>query len=169
MAYPGRHVERAAAPQFDFDLRIARGAHCRCEHLRLGIDACHPHVGPRVRGRALLARADVEEGALRHRHEPAPVGDPEASACTWDEAVGVGDPGYARLGYLLMVGEAEADACRRDRITITTFMIATDSYLVDFVDKLTKINRGRAYYASPYNLAEFLFTDYIRNRKKFLH
>ena len=56
-----------------------------------------------------------------------------------------------------------------DGITITTFMIATDSYLVDFVDKLTKINRGRAYYASPYNLAEFLFTDYIRNRKKFLH
>ncbi len=63
----------------------------------------------------------------------------------------------------------EADACRRDQITITTFMIATDAYLVDFVDKLTKINRGRAYYASPYNLAEFLFTDYIRNRKKFLH
>jgi Ca-activated chloride channel homolog len=63
----------------------------------------------------------------------------------------------------------EADACRRDGITITTFMIATDAYLVDFVDKLTKINRGRAYYASPYNLAEFLFTDYIRNRKKFFH
>ena len=63
----------------------------------------------------------------------------------------------------------EADACRRDGITITTFMIATDSYLVAFVDKLTKINRGRAYYASPYNLAEFLFTDYIRNRKKFVH
>jgi sarcosine oxidase subunit beta len=33
---------------------------------------------------------------------------------TWDEAVGVGDPGYTRLGYLLMVGEAEADACRRN-------------------------------------------------------
>src|SRR6202158_5014938 len=63
----------------------------------------------------------------------------------------------------------EADACRRDGITITTFMIATDTYLVEFVDKLTRINRGRAYYASPYNLAEFLFTDYIRNRKKFLH
>jgi len=63
----------------------------------------------------------------------------------------------------------EADACRRDGITITTFMIATDSYLVEFVEQLTKINRGRAYYASPYNLAEFLFTDYIRNRKRFLH
>jgi len=63
----------------------------------------------------------------------------------------------------------EADACRRDGITITTFMIATDAYLVEFVEKLTKINRGRAYYASPYNLAEFLFSDYIKNRKKFLH
>ena len=63
----------------------------------------------------------------------------------------------------------EADACRRDGITITTFMIATDSYLVQFVEKLTMVNRGRAYYASPYNLAEFLFTDYIRNRKRFLH
>lgn len=63
----------------------------------------------------------------------------------------------------------EADACRRDGITITTFMIATDSYLVEFVEQLTRVNRGRAYYASPYNLAEFLFTDYIRNRKRFLH
>jgi Ca-activated chloride channel family protein len=63
----------------------------------------------------------------------------------------------------------EADACRRDGITITTFMIATDEYLVSFVEQLTKVNRGRAYYASPYNLAEFLFTDYIRNRKRFLH
>jgi hypothetical protein len=45
----------------------------------------------------------------------------------------------------------EADACRRDGITITTFMITTDTYLVEFVEKLKKINRGRAYYASPYN------------------
>jgi Ca-activated chloride channel homolog len=63
----------------------------------------------------------------------------------------------------------EADACRRDGVTITTFMIATDSQLVQFVDQLTRVNRGRAYYASPYNLAEFLFTDYIKNRRKFLH
>ena len=63
----------------------------------------------------------------------------------------------------------EADACRRDGIPITTFMLATDPLLVEFVEKLTKINRGRAYYASPYNLGEFIFADYIRNRKKFLH
>ncbi len=60
----------------------------------------------------------------------------------------------------------EADLCRRQQIVITTFMIATDSMLVQFVEKLTQINRGRAYYASPYNLGEFILADYIRNRRK---
>lgn len=60
----------------------------------------------------------------------------------------------------------EADLCRRQRIVITTFMIATDPWLQDFVDRLTKVNRGRAYFASPDNLGEFLLTDYIRNRRK---
>ncbi len=60
----------------------------------------------------------------------------------------------------------EADLCRRQGIVITTFMIATDPTLVDFVDKLTQINRGRAYYASPYDLGEFILADYIRNRRR---
>jgi uncharacterized protein with von Willebrand factor type A (vWA) domain len=60
----------------------------------------------------------------------------------------------------------EAEKCRRDGIQLTTFMIATDPQLVDFVDTLTKVARGRAYYASPTDLATFVFRDYIRNRKK---
>jgi len=60
----------------------------------------------------------------------------------------------------------EAEQCRRQRIVITTFMIATDPVLVEFVEKLTQINRGRAYYASPYNLGEFILADYIKNRRK---
>lgn len=60
----------------------------------------------------------------------------------------------------------EAERCRRDGIQLTTFMIATDPALVDFVDTLTKVARGRAYYASPNDLATFIFRDYIRNRRK---
>ena len=60
----------------------------------------------------------------------------------------------------------EADLCRRQKIVITTFMIATDAWLQEFVDQLTKVNRGRAYFASPDNLGEFLLTDYIRHRRK---
>ena len=60
----------------------------------------------------------------------------------------------------------EADTCRRQRVVITTFMIATDPLLTEFVEKMTKINRGRAYFASPYNLGEFILSDYIRNRRE---
>ena len=60
----------------------------------------------------------------------------------------------------------EAVACRRERIPITTFMVARDPYLINFVEELTKANQGRAYYSSLNNLGEFVFVDYIRNRKK---
>jgi len=60
----------------------------------------------------------------------------------------------------------EAVACRREKIPITTFMVARDPYLINFVEELTKANHGRAYYSSLNNLGEFMFVDYIRNRKK---
>jgi uncharacterized protein with von Willebrand factor type A (vWA) domain len=60
----------------------------------------------------------------------------------------------------------EAERCRRDGVQLTTFMVATDPSLVDFVETMTKVARGRAYYASPTDLGTFIFRDYIRNRKK---
>ncbi len=60
----------------------------------------------------------------------------------------------------------EAVACRREKIPISTFMVARDPYLINFVEELTKANQGRAYYSSLSNLGEFVFVDYIRNRKK---
>ena len=60
----------------------------------------------------------------------------------------------------------EAVACRREHIPITTFMVARDPYLVNFVEELTRANQGRAYYSGLSNLGEFVFVDYIRNRRK---
>ena len=60
----------------------------------------------------------------------------------------------------------EAERCRREGIQLTTFMLATDPGLVDFVDTLTRVARGRAYYASSGDLASFVFRDYLRNRRK---
>lgn len=60
----------------------------------------------------------------------------------------------------------EAVICRREGVTITTFMIARDPYLQNFVRELTEANGGRAYFASPDRLGEYLFVDYIRNRRK---
>lgn len=60
----------------------------------------------------------------------------------------------------------EAVQCRREKVTISTFMIAQDPYLINFVEELTKANKGRAYYSSLGNLGQFIFVDYIKNRRK---
>jgi uncharacterized protein with von Willebrand factor type A (vWA) domain len=60
----------------------------------------------------------------------------------------------------------EANLCRRNKIVVTTFMVAQDPLLVDFVDQFTKINQGRAYYTSPQTLGEYIFVDYLKNRRK---
>ncbi len=56
--------------------------------------------------------------------------------------------------------------CRRLKIPVTTFMIARDQYLKEFVQEFTKINNGKAYYSSLKGLGEFIFEDYASNRKK---
>jgi uncharacterized protein with von Willebrand factor type A (vWA) domain len=60
----------------------------------------------------------------------------------------------------------EAVVCRREQIDITTFMIARDPYLQNFVRELTEANKGRAYYSSLNKLGGYIFEDYIRNRRK---
>ncbi|WP_028978929.1 vWA domain-containing protein [Sporocytophaga myxococcoides] len=59
-----------------------------------------------------------------------------------------------------------AGQCRRLNIPITTFMIAKDPYLQQFVQEFTKTNNGRAFYSSLTGLGEYIFEDFIRNRKK---
>ncbi len=59
-----------------------------------------------------------------------------------------------------------AAQCRRNNIPITTFMIAQDPYLQQFVQEFTEINKGKAYYTSLDGLGDFLFEDYERNRKR---
>ena len=61
----------------------------------------------------------------------------------------------------------EAVACRKDKIRITTFMIAQDHYLVNFIEEFTKANNGKAYYSDLDNLGQNIFVDYLKNRKRF--
>ncbi len=61
---------------------------------------------------------------------------------------------------------ALAVKCRKLQIPITTFMIARDPYLVQFVDQFTKTNNGKAFYSSLQGLGEFIFMDYKNNKKK---
>ena len=59
-----------------------------------------------------------------------------------------------------------AAECRRYGIPITTFMIASDPLLVQFVEDLTEINHGRAFFASLGDLEGMVFKDYMQNRQR---
>lgn len=59
----------------------------------------------------------------------------------------------------------EAVALRRERVPITTFMIASDPYLQRFVHRLTELNRGKAYFAESGNLGQYVLVDFVRNRR----
>jgi Ca-activated chloride channel homolog len=61
-----------------------------------------------------------------------------------------------------------AAQCRKLKIPITTFMIASDPYLKEFVQEFTKVNHGNAYYSSLQGLGHLIFEDYRKNRKKTL-
>ncbi len=60
----------------------------------------------------------------------------------------------------------EVRRCTQEDILINTFMLENNYQLVNFIDRMTRINRGRAFYTSAANLGEFVLVDYLTNRRK---
>lgn len=60
----------------------------------------------------------------------------------------------------------EVERATQRRITINTFMLDDSPSLRAFVDKMTQINRGRAFYTRPDNLGEYLLVDYVARKRK---
>ena len=59
----------------------------------------------------------------------------------------------------------EVQACRKAGIMINTFMLASDYYLVEFVKEMTAMTNGKAYFANPSNLSQFVLIDFLRRKK----
>ncbi len=60
----------------------------------------------------------------------------------------------------------EVKRCTQEDILINTFMLENSYQLVNFVDRMTRINRGRAFYSSAENLGKYVLVDYVTNRRK---
>jgi uncharacterized protein with von Willebrand factor type A (vWA) domain len=56
--------------------------------------------------------------------------------------------------------------CSKRGITINTFMLDQSHYLKEFVESLTRINGGRAFYTTPEQLGEYILADYVTHRRK---
>ena len=63
----------------------------------------------------------------------------------------------------------EVGRCRKQGILINTFMLAQDYALVQFVQKVTEICRGKAYFTTPYNLGEYILMDYMNRKSRVVH
>lgn len=51
-------------------------------------------------------------------------------------------------------------------ITINTFMLERSAYLMEFVDEMTRINKGRVFYTTSEHLGEYILVDYLTSRRK---
>ena len=63
----------------------------------------------------------------------------------------------------------EVSKCKRAGILINTFMLASDYGLVQFVQKVTEMCRGKAYFTTPYTLGQYLLMDYMSRKTKTVH
>jgi uncharacterized protein with von Willebrand factor type A (vWA) domain len=59
----------------------------------------------------------------------------------------------------------EVNRCTRDGITINTFMLDATGYLTRFIEQLTQLNRGRAFFTTPETLGDYVLVDFLQHRR----
>lgn len=71
----------------------------------------------------------------------------------------------------LVVSETleEVARCKRSNVMINTFMLASDLGLMQFVQTITKMCRGKAYFTTPDHLGEYLLMDYMQRKMRTIH
>jgi uncharacterized protein with von Willebrand factor type A (vWA) domain len=78
---------------------------------------------------------------------------------------GVADFNYPPTERTFQETLKEVERCTRERITINTFMLEQNSWLMGFVEKMAKINRGRAFFSAADKLGEYVVVDFVRSRR----
>ena len=63
----------------------------------------------------------------------------------------------------------EVNRCKRSNVMINTFMLASDYGLMQFVQKVTQMCRGKAYFTTPDTLGEYLLMDYMQRKMTTVH
>ena len=63
----------------------------------------------------------------------------------------------------------EVSRCKRSGVMINTFMLASDYGLIQFVQKVTEMCRGKAYFTTPHTLGQYLLMDYMSRKTRTIH
>jgi Ca-activated chloride channel family protein len=107
-----------------------------------GIGQAFVPVQPGRKGAERHDRTDRNAGSNRRLYKNSMGGDPFVMEATFKEV----------------------QACRKAGIMINTFMLASDFYLVEFVKQMSAMTNGKAYFANPSNLSQFVLIDFLRRR-----
>jgi Ca-activated chloride channel family protein len=120
-----------------------------------------------IEGESIGARATTRAGrrdpaggnqtASKNARGPQP-GLPTIPRRLYKNSMG-GDP------WVMEATFREVQACRKAGVMINTFMLASDYYLVEFVKEMTAMTNGKAYFANPANLSQFVLIDFLRRKK----
>ncbi|MDQ2906909.1 MAG: VWA domain-containing protein [Chloroflexota bacterium] len=84
----------------------------------------------------------------------------------YEESLGGWQFGYPPNPYAEQQALLEVQRCTREGITINTFMLEDDHWMVNFVNQMAEVNHGRTFYADKNNLGEYLLVDYLNSKKK---
>jgi Ca-activated chloride channel family protein len=101
------------------------------------------------------ATASSTRGGARARQ---PFGEIQGGRRLYKNSMG-GDPVVMEATF------REVQACRKACVQINTFMLASDYYLVEFVKQMSAMTNGKAYFATPGNLTQFVLIDFLKRKK----
>lgn len=143
--------------------------HDTAEEVRLG-DLARVQVGPyytNTRAGLILAQK-ILASKRKDMKQIVMITDGKPSALTLEDGRIYKNP--MGLDPLVMSKTLEeVGRCKRAGIPINTFMLATDYALVQFVQQVTEMCRGKAYFTTPYTLGQYVVMDFLSRKTKTVH
>jgi len=143
--------------------------HNSAEELRLG-DLARVEVGPyytNTRDGLILAQRLLAQ-EKKDMKQIVMITDGKPSALTLDDGR-IYKNAFGLDPLVISKTLEEVSRCKRQGILINTFMLASDYGLVQFVQKVTEMCRGKAYFTTPYSLGQYLLMDYMNRKTRSIH
>ncbi|HEX5727041.1 MAG TPA: VWA domain-containing protein [Longimicrobiaceae bacterium] len=130
----------------------------RLAHAQVGPFHTNTAAGLKLARRLLLAQnKDMRQIVMITDGKPSAVTTPEGRI--YKNSMGLD-------AFVLRETFHEVGACRKAGILINTFMLARDPYLVAFVNRVTEIARGKAYFTSTMTLGQYIMRDFLRRKTR---
>jgi Ca-activated chloride channel family protein len=143
--------------------------HDSAEELHIG-ELARVQVGPyytNTRDGLILAQKILQQ-ERKDMKQIIMITDGKPSVITLDDGRAYRNA-YGLDPFVISKTLEEVNRCKRQGIMINTFMLADDYGLISFIQKVTEICKGKAYFTTPYNLGQYLLMDYMNRKSRTIH